>query len=188
MANKKKMKKAAEACQNGQQSDHGIESLTNGVGGLAISTPNALANGQRGTPTTKIRNVVKAFDQYFGKGDLESWKRLCLDVGVGAEFTSITQCRKVWSENKRGREVADVRLDLVANDNRMSNRHSRKSTSTSTTSSRRSGAEQRFDISLALQHSHNTPLRATGSIPRNMPSRWDRWQHFSKMSFGRGGG
>lgn len=42
------------------------------------------------------RNIVGEFDAYFGAGTVQDWQRLCRDVGLTDNFTSITQCRKVW--------------------------------------------------------------------------------------------
>ncbi|KAK3300429.1 uncharacterized protein B0H64DRAFT_15286 [Chaetomium fimeti] len=41
-----------------------------------------------------FRNIVKEFKTYFGDGLLDDWQRLCRDVGLNGEYSSITQCRK----------------------------------------------------------------------------------------------
>ncbi|KAK4156951.1 hypothetical protein C8A00DRAFT_12159 [Chaetomidium leptoderma] len=43
----------------------------------------------------KSRSIVQRFDDYFGTGTLEDWQRLCGDIGLDANLSSITQCRKV---------------------------------------------------------------------------------------------
>ncbi|TVY17520.1 hypothetical protein LARI1_G004668 [Lachnellula arida] len=46
-------------------------------------------------PKKPRRNIVKEFDRYFGSPDnLENWQRLCHDVGVEDDLTSITKCRE----------------------------------------------------------------------------------------------
>ncbi|KAJ4297205.1 hypothetical protein N0V88_004123 [Collariella sp. IMI 366227] len=42
----------------------------------------------------RSRNIVAEFDNYFGTGTVQDWQRLCHDVGLEGNFTSITQCRK----------------------------------------------------------------------------------------------
>jgi hypothetical protein len=45
---------------------------------------------------TKDRNIVAEFDAYFGHAQsLESWQRLCRDVGINEDLSSIKKCRKV---------------------------------------------------------------------------------------------
>ncbi|TVY58274.1 hypothetical protein LCER1_G004126 [Lachnellula cervina] len=47
-------------------------------------------------PKKPRRNIVKEFDRYFGsEDDLENWQRLCHDVGVDDDLSSITKCRKM---------------------------------------------------------------------------------------------
>jgi hypothetical protein len=43
----------------------------------------------------KSRSIVREFDEYFGSGTLEDWQRLCRDIGLDENPSSITQCRKV---------------------------------------------------------------------------------------------
>lgn len=42
----------------------------------------------------KPRAIVQEFDAYFGAGSLDDWQRLCRDVGLDGDYSSITQCRK----------------------------------------------------------------------------------------------
>jgi len=42
----------------------------------------------------KSRAIVQEFDDYFGTGSLDDWQRLCRDVGLDGNYSSITQCRK----------------------------------------------------------------------------------------------
>lgn len=47
------------------------------------------------------RGIVGEFDRYFGSvNNLENWQRLCQDVGVDGDHSSITKCREV--SNIRG--------------------------------------------------------------------------------------
>jgi hypothetical protein len=43
------------------------------------------------------RDIVSEFDSYFG-GDtkLANWKRLCADIGIEEELTSLNRCRQVF--------------------------------------------------------------------------------------------
>ncbi|KAL2259467.1 hypothetical protein VTK26DRAFT_6849 [Humicola hyalothermophila] len=38
--------------------------------------------------------IVREFEKYFGTGTLEDWQRLCRDIGIGGDLSSITKCRK----------------------------------------------------------------------------------------------
>ncbi|KAG7293000.1 hypothetical protein NEMBOFW57_003045 [Staphylotrichum longicolle] len=42
----------------------------------------------------KTRAIVQEFDAYFGAGSLDDWQRLCRDVGLDGDYSSIAQCRK----------------------------------------------------------------------------------------------
>ncbi|GAB1310466.1 hypothetical protein MFIFM68171_00676 [Madurella fahalii] len=42
----------------------------------------------------KIPAIVHQFDAYFGSGTLEDWQRLCRDIGLDGDFSSIKKCRK----------------------------------------------------------------------------------------------
>lgn len=48
------------------------------------------ANHQEKTP-----EVVRRWNDYFGRGELSDWQRLCHDLGRDGNLTSKTQCRKV---------------------------------------------------------------------------------------------
>lgn len=41
--------------------------------------------------------IVREWEQYFQKGELEDWQRFMRDLGFTQEFASKTQCRKVRS-------------------------------------------------------------------------------------------
>ncbi|TVY39611.1 hypothetical protein LOCC1_G005830, partial [Lachnellula occidentalis] len=60
----------------------------------------ALTHGPK-KPKKPRRDIVEEFDRYFGSEDnLDNWQRLCHDVGVEDDLTSITKCKKelkdVW--------------------------------------------------------------------------------------------
>ncbi|RDW78022.1 hypothetical protein BP5796_05874 [Coleophoma crateriformis] len=60
-----------------------------------------VAKHEDGTKKQAHRNIVAEFAAYFGKEEkLENWQRLCLDLGICDEISSITKCRKglrrVW--------------------------------------------------------------------------------------------
>ncbi|KAK4240918.1 hypothetical protein C8A03DRAFT_12760 [Achaetomium macrosporum] len=42
----------------------------------------------------KTRSIVQEFNDYFGTGTLDDWQRLCRDVGLEGDLSSITKCRK----------------------------------------------------------------------------------------------
>ncbi|KAH6650690.1 hypothetical protein F5144DRAFT_589113 [Chaetomium tenue] len=42
----------------------------------------------------RSRNIAAEFNTYFGAGTVQDWQRLCRDVGLTGNYTSITQCRK----------------------------------------------------------------------------------------------
>ncbi|KAH6853810.1 hypothetical protein B0I37DRAFT_16153 [Chaetomium sp. MPI-CAGE-AT-0009] len=43
------------------------------------------------------RDIAGEFNTYFGTGTLQDWQRLCQDVGLSGEYSSIKQCRKALS-------------------------------------------------------------------------------------------
>ncbi|RYP49794.1 hypothetical protein DL768_004581 [Monosporascus sp. mg162] len=59
--------------------------------------------GNEGQPSQSARAppaIVRNWEQYFGAGDLQDWRRLMKDLGFDEQFNSKTQCRKalknVW--------------------------------------------------------------------------------------------
>lgn len=57
---------------------------------------------KKNLPTTphqhdEQKKIVRDWNEYFGKNInvLSNWQKLCHDVGLGDNFTSKTQCRKV---------------------------------------------------------------------------------------------
>jgi hypothetical protein len=47
-----------------------------------------------GKPTARF-DVVKAWKEYFGEGNLDDWARFCRDLGLEGDFSSKTKCKKV---------------------------------------------------------------------------------------------
>ncbi|TVY81179.1 hypothetical protein LSUE1_G004912 [Lachnellula suecica] len=42
----------------------------------------------------KKRNVVAEFDRYFGDDNLHNWQRMCSDIGLDGDLSSINKCKK----------------------------------------------------------------------------------------------
>ncbi|KAK3310037.1 uncharacterized protein B0T15DRAFT_386951 [Chaetomium strumarium] len=42
----------------------------------------------------KGHSIVQEFNDYFGTGTLDDWQRLCQDIGLEGDLSSITRCRK----------------------------------------------------------------------------------------------
>lgn len=40
-------------------------------------------------------DVVKAWNDYFGEGNLDDWARFCRDLGLEGDFSSKKKCKKV---------------------------------------------------------------------------------------------
>ena len=48
-------------------------------------------------PRLTRRNIVVEFERYFGSAnDLGNWQRLCHDVGIEGELSSIRKCKEVF--------------------------------------------------------------------------------------------
>lgn len=48
-----------------------------------------------GVPVTKKPSLVQKWNDYFKKGDLNDWQRLCADLGLPDDLPSKRQCRIV---------------------------------------------------------------------------------------------
>jgi len=59
-------------------------------------------------PSKKGRNVVQEFNNYFGnQTKLENWQKLCNDLRLSGDISSITKCKKV--SRLPGREFCSAR-------------------------------------------------------------------------------
>jgi hypothetical protein len=107
MAKKKNKKRPTQTTASSENSD---ATLIQTMADLAISgalpyRPRPVAGPQdplyplqrRRRPR---RNIVGEFDRYFGEvSKLENWQRLCVDIGIEDDLTSIKQCKKVYSSS-----------------------------------------------------------------------------------------
>lgn len=48
-----------------------------------------------GVPVTKKPSIEQKWNDYFKKGDIEDWRRLCADLGLPDDLPSKRQCRIV---------------------------------------------------------------------------------------------
>lgn len=75
------------------------------LGGVSVcSTPPSRPTGK------KIKNIVREFERYFGNDTkLENWVRLCRDVGIEGELSSISNCKQVTAATEYlPRNFADI--------------------------------------------------------------------------------
>ena len=92
MAKKKSKKTSTQPLANATSWTSLEDNMANlALGGVSVSStsPSRLTG-------KKIKNIVREFERYFGSDTkLESWVRLCRDVGIEGELPSITKCKQV---------------------------------------------------------------------------------------------
>jgi hypothetical protein len=92
MAKKKPKKASTQPLANGGSTTSLEDNMANlALGGVILGSP------PPPRPSGKnIKNIVREFERYFGNDTkLENWVRLCRDVGIEGELTSINKCRQV---------------------------------------------------------------------------------------------
>jgi hypothetical protein len=92
MAKKKSKKTSRQLCANGRSTTSLEDNMANlALGGVILRSP-----PPPGPTGKKIKNIVREFERYFGNDTkLENWVRLCRDVGIESELTSISKCKQV---------------------------------------------------------------------------------------------
>lgn len=101
MAGKKSKKRTT---QNSLSAENGDTAFVQNMAALAISGDLPLVPYHPQNPPQQLqrdkkqkRDIVIEFDRYFGEvTKLENWQRLCSDIGLPDDLTSLTQCKKVF--------------------------------------------------------------------------------------------
>lgn len=71
------------------------QDLASRIGALNVHDPDRASQIITAVPIPAKTSVVAAWMNYFGRGELADWQRLCHDVGLPGNLSSKTKCREV---------------------------------------------------------------------------------------------